>query len=144
LPVTDITAPPAQPVRSQGDFKGLGTVLVVDDEEVVRKVARSILERYGYTVLVAENGLQALEIFEQMGNRIALVLLDLTMPVMDGEEALRRLKAINPNARILLSSGFNEMEAIQRFAGKGLAGFVQKPYTSARLAEKLREALSKN
>ena len=85
-----------------------------------------------------------MEILEQMRDEIALIILDLTMPVMNGEEALRRLKLINPDVPILLSSGYNEMEAIQRFAGKGLAGFIQKPYTSARLAEKLRSLLARN
>ena len=118
--------------------------MVVDDEEVVRRVVKSMLERHGYKALLAEDGLQAVEILEQMRDEIALIILDLTMPVMNGEEALRRLKLINPDVPILLSSGYNEMEAIQRFAGKGLAGFIQKPYTSARLAEKLRSLLARN
>ena len=126
------------------DSSGMGRVLIVDDEEVVRRVVKSMLERHGYKALLAEDGLQAVEILEQMRDEIALIILDLTMPVMNGEEALRRLKLINPDVPILLSSGYNEMEAIQRFAGKGLAGFIQKPYTSARLAEKLRSLLARN
>jgi len=70
------------------------------------------------------------------------VLLDLTMPVMNGEQALREMQRINPDVRVLLSSGYNEVEAVQRFAGKGLAGFIQKPYTAAALAEKVKEVLS--
>ena len=82
-----------------------------------------------------------MELFEQLGDEIVLIVLDLTMPVMNGEEALRQIKILNPHVPVLLTSGFNEMEAIQRFAGKGLAGFVQKPYSSARLAEKLKAVL---
>ena len=63
------------------------------------------------------------------------------MPVMNGEETLRHLQTVNPRVKVLLSSGYNEVEAVQRFAGKGLAGFIQKPYTAAGLAEKVKDAL---
>jgi len=138
FPATDAPIRVSTPLGVRGELEGVGTVLVVDDEEIVRKVVQSMLERYGYTVVLAEDGLQACEIFEQLKNEVRLVILDLNMPVMNGEETLRRLKLINPSVPILLSSGYNEMEAIQRFAGKGLAGFVQKPYTSTRLAETLQ------
>ncbi|HWD98560.1 MAG TPA: response regulator, partial [Bryobacteraceae bacterium] len=121
--------------------RGTGTILVVDDEEVVRRTATSALQRYGYTVLTAENGREALNIYRGLAENISMVLLDMTMPVMGGEEALRNLKTINPGVRVLLSSGFNEVEAIRRFTGKGLAGFIQKPYTAAALAEKVRAVL---
>jgi CheY-like chemotaxis protein len=73
--------------------------------------------------------------------RVDVVLLDMTMPVMSGEETLRELRNIRPDIKVILSSGFNEVEAIRRFTGKGLAGFVQKPYTSARLAEAVQSVL---
>jgi PAS domain S-box-containing protein len=126
--------------EAQRDLAGRGIVLVVDDEEIVRVTARQSLERYGYTVLVAENGRRAVELFEQSHNQIAAVLLDMTMPVMSGEETLRRLKEIHPSVPVILSSGFNEVEAIRRFHGQGLAGFLQKPYTAATLAEKIKAA----
>ncbi|MDQ6676327.1 MAG: PAS domain S-box protein [Acidobacteriota bacterium] len=141
FPAKESQAAEPPPEQLQHQFAAKGTVLVVDDEQIIRKVAASILERFGFRVLVAENGREAVEIFEQMPGQISLVILDLTMPVMNGEEALREIKILSPHVPILLSSGFNEMEAIQRFAGKGLAGFVQKPYTSARLAEKLEQVL---
>ena len=75
-------------------------------------------------------------------DRVSLVLLDLTMPVMSGEQTLRELQTIRPTVRVLLTSGYNEVEAMQRFAGKGLAGFIQKPYTSLALAEKVKDALA--
>jgi len=143
LPIVDAAAraPERHPAEPRAEV-GTGTILVVDDEEVVRRTAKSALQRYGYTVLTAENGHEAVEIYRGMADRVAMVLLDMTMPVMGGEEALRHLKTINPGVRVLLSSGFNEVEAIRRFTGKGLAGFIQKPYTAATLAEKVRGVLN--
>ena len=135
------TAIEAPASAAAGDLAGSGTVLVVDDEELVRQTARHTLERYGYTTLSAANGAEALEVYRAAAGAITLVLLDLTMPVMNGEEALRQMQAINPQVRVLLSSGYNEVEAVQRFAGKGLAGFIQKPYTAAALAEKVKEVM---
>jgi CheY-like chemotaxis protein len=113
-------------------------VLVVDDEDVVRRMAQTALERFGYAVAVAENGKEAVEMFRARTNEIALVLLDMTMPVMGGE---RMLKTIRPDVKVILSSGYNEVEAIQRFSGKGLAGLLQKPYTATALLGKIRQVL---
>ncbi len=118
-----------------------GSVLVVDDEPLVRSSARMALERYGYGVLAAENGRRGVELFEQFAPEIAAVVLDLTMPVMGGEEALRRLRAIRTDVRVILSSGYNEAEAVSRFQGLDLTGFLQKPYTAARLVEAVQAAL---
>jgi PAS domain S-box-containing protein len=123
-------------------MSGEGTILVVDDEEIVRHTARLTLERYGYKVIEAENGRVAVELVAKAPESITLVVLDWTMPVMSGEEALRRMHAIRPGLRIMLSSGFNESEAAHRFQGQGLAGFLQKPYTSRELAEKVRQCAS--
>jgi PAS domain S-box-containing protein len=129
-----------KPVELPADLAGSSTVLVVDDEDVVRRTARGALESFGYRTIPAENGREALEIYK--GERgIALVLLDLTMPVMSGEETLRQLQAVDPNVRVLLTSGYNEIEALQHFAGKGLAGFIQKPYTAEALALRVKEVL---
>ncbi len=130
------------PPAHTGNLAGAGTVLVVDDEEVVRRTAKHTLERYGYTIVVAEDGTRAIEQYRQNPDGIVMVLLDLTMPGVSGEETLRKLQSINSSVRVLLSSGYNEVEAVQRFAGKGLAGFIQKPYTSAALAEKVKEVLT--
>ena len=123
-------------------LRGEGLVLVVDDEDVVRRTARPMLERYGYAVLTAENGRDALELFSRRADEIRLVLLDLTMPEMGGEEAFRALRLIRPGALVLLSSGYNEAEAVRRFTNEAVAGFIQKPYTAARLAEKVRQILA--
>jgi two-component system, cell cycle sensor histidine kinase and response regulator CckA len=113
----------------------------VDDEEAVRSTARNTLQRYGYRTIEAKDGREAVELFRQIPDEIALVLLDLTMPYMNGEEVLRELKVIKPSVRVLLSSGFNEVEAVRRFTGKGLAGFLQKPYTSNALAKTVKNIL---
>ncbi len=126
-----------------GSLAGTGTVLVVDDEELVRQTAKHTLERYGYRAVTAEDGSSAIDVYRQNAGGIVLVLLDLTMPGVSGEEALRQLQGINAKVRVLLSSGYNEVEAVQRFAGKGLAGFIQKPYTAATLAEKVKEVLNR-
>jgi CheY-like chemotaxis protein len=120
---------------------GQGTVLVVDDEPVVRKIAANSLQRYGYTVMTAENGREGLERFRELLPQLRLVILDMTMPVMSGEEALEKMLQIDSRIPIVMSSGYNELEAMSRFAGKGVAGFLQKPYTIATLGEKVRKVL---
>jgi PAS domain S-box-containing protein len=130
-----------QAQSAKRNLDGAGTVLVVDDEEIVRMTAKHTLERFGYHTVMANDGAEALEAYRSHSGKIGLVLLDLTMPVMNGEETLRHLQAANPKVKVLLSSGYNEVEAVQRFAGKGLAGFIQKPYTAAGLAEKVKEVL---
>jgi PAS domain S-box-containing protein len=141
FPVTSAgSAAPAAQVAG-AELAGRGTVLVVDDEELVRKAATFTLQRYGYQVLAAASGREAIQIFRNSGQPVTLVLLDLTMPGMDGEEVLRELKLIEPAVRVLLSSGFNEVESVRRFTGKGLAGFIQKPYTAQELGAKVKQIL---
>jgi nitrogen-specific signal transduction histidine kinase/CheY-like chemotaxis protein len=139
-------AGPAAPRRKPGAepdsrLQDTGMLLVIDDEPIVRSMATSALERYGYTIKVASNGREGIDVFKSHQHEIRLVLLDLTMPVMNGEEALRELQSIDPDVRVVLSSGFSEVEAIRRFAGKRLAGFVQKPYTAAALARTVKQVL---
>jgi two-component system, cell cycle sensor histidine kinase and response regulator CckA len=100
-----------------------------------------VLEHHGYTVVLAENGKEGVDLFQVLVGKVSAVLLDMAMPVMNGEETLRRLKAINPAIKVILSSGYNQADTIRRFTGKGLAGFIQKPYSSAALVEKIRSVL---
>jgi len=123
--------------RTSTHWRGSGTVLVIDDEESVRTVTGRMLKSLGFDVLTARNGREGLHVFSAHLDRISAVLLDLTMPEMDGEEAFRELRNIQPNARVILMSGFNEQEAGARFVGKGLAGFLQKPFTPDELRERL-------
>ncbi len=90
-------------------------------------------------MLLAENGVAGVEVFKQQFDQITLVVLDMTMPVMSGAETFDRLKAIRSDVPIILSSGFSEVDAVQRFKRLGLAGFIQKPYTGAALAGKAKE-----
>jgi len=117
-------------------------VLVIDDEEHVRRMARLTLERHGYAVLEANNGMEGVEMYALHRHNVSAVLLDLTMPVMNGVAALERIHAIDPDAKVILSSGYNELTARQRFADREVNVFLQKPYTSGALAEKLRELLT--
>ena len=137
LPVTLSQVRTPDSIEQRAGRVGTGTILVVDDEEMIRKLARSILEQSGYTVIVAENGEQAIRIFREVVGQISAVLLDMTMPVMSGEKTLQQLRDINPDVPVLLSSGFSEIEARERFPGKAVQGFVQKPYTAPHLVEKI-------
>jgi PAS domain S-box-containing protein len=139
LPASARTAAKAGMEAGRTDLRGTGTILVADDEAFVRRAAKSALERQGYRVLLAENGREAVELVR--GAEVSLVLLDLTMPLLGGEDALRELRRVRPDIKIVLSSGFNEAEAIQRFAGQRLSGFIQKPYTATQLAEKVKMVL---
>ena len=136
---------PATSARKSRDAKqhsqelmGRGTILVVDDEDGVRRVAKAALEQYGYTVMLAEDGYQAVDVFSRVAEQVLLVILDLAMPGMRGEETFRRLKSIRPDLPVLLCSGFDELEAARRFQDGGIAGFLQKPYTVIQLAEKVK------
>ena len=100
-----------------------------------------MLQKSGYIVLTAVDGRQGVELYRQHAGEIDLVLLDMTMPQMGGEEAFGELRRICSDVRVILSSGYSEQDATNRFAGKGLAGFIQKPYRSAELLVKVREVL---
>jgi len=133
--------PEEAPAPRDADFRGSGTVLVIDDEPSVRDVARAILERAGFEVLVAASGREGLERFRACADRIVAVLLDMTMPDLAGEEVFAELRSIRPDVPVILSSGYNEQDATRRFAPAGLAGFIQKPYLPADLLSKVRAAL---
>ncbi|NIA13520.1 MAG: PAS domain S-box protein [Nitrospiraceae bacterium] len=136
---------PAEPEEEQhhfGDIKGEGTVLVIDDEKAIRDVARNALERCGFQVLTAVDGQEGVDLFRENAEGIVLVLLDMTMPRMGGDEAFRGIRRIRGDVPVVLSSGYNEREAIERFSGEGLAGFLQKPYQAEQLLDKLGEVLS--
>jgi len=118
-----------------------GTILLVDDDPYIRDVASEMLLQLGFQVLIAANGLEGLNVFKIHGKKIACVILDLTMPEMDGEEAFRELRKMQSDVRVILSSGYNEQEATKRFVGRGLAGFIQKPYTIKGLRSELQRVL---
>lgn len=121
---------------------GSGTVLIVDDEETVREMAGHMLETMGFSVLGASDGREGVDVFRKECEKIRLVVLDLTMPNMDGIEAFRAMRSIRGDMKAILSSGYNEQSAIQRSA-VDLAGFIQKPYTYKELCAVIRTALGK-
>ncbi len=120
------------------EWHGSGTVLLVDDEETILAVGRSMLETLGFSVITAWDGREAVEVYRLRGREIAFVVMDLTMPHMSGEEAFRELRRIDPGVKVFISSGYSEWEISARFAGKSLAGFIQKPYQIAELRNVLR------
>jgi CheY-like chemotaxis protein len=123
--------------------RGSGRVLVVDDEEIVRKTAKAALERLGYEVVLTSDGQEAVHVFRLIAASISLVLLDMTMPGISGEETMRLLREIRADVPIVLSSGFSEAEALRRFSNQRLAGFLQKPYSVQTLAAKLRSVTTR-
>jgi CheY-like chemotaxis protein len=143
FPVADeVTESIATVQRKEVDtWKGSGTVLLVDDDESVRSLSSLLLEHLGFDVLLAADGRIALKIFSEHRHEIRCVILDLTMPRMGGEETFRELRRIDPQARIIMSSGYNEQDVVHRFIGKGLSGFIQKPYQLKSLAQTLMKIL---
>jgi len=124
-------------------WRGSGTVLVVDDEAGVRRLAAQLLDRLGFTVLLADDGRAGIEVLEAHRTEITCVLLDLTMPKLGGVPAFRALRQIAPHIPIALMSGYSADEALQRFAEQGLAGFIQKPFTSEAFERLLRQILTR-
>ncbi len=127
--------------RAQPILQRRGTVLVVDDEEVVRGVAARILGGHGFDVILANDGREGVARFRERRSEISVVLMDLTMPAMDGVDAFREIRGLDDSVPVLLMSGYNEQDAVTRFSGKGLAGFVQKPFTVETLRERLLSVL---
>jgi PAS domain S-box-containing protein len=142
LPVSEDSEPVVESDSNHQHYSRSGDMaLLVDDEETVRVLGRRILERMGYEVLLAEDGRVGINLFNEHANDIAIVILDLTMPHIGGQEAFREIRRIREDVPIILSSGYNAQEVTQHFVGRGLAGFIQKPYQHHELAAKLNEVL---
>jgi len=141
FPRSDAPAPRVvrPPERSAG-----GTVLVVDDEEYLRVLCARMLTHLGYRVHLAASGMQAVAMCRRLHSELDCVLLDLIMPEMDGTEVYAEIHQECPELKVLLTSGYHEAEISRRFAGQGLAGFLQKPYVLEDLAGKLAEILGGN
>ena len=142
FPCSDRAEEPLQPtVNPAPDWQGTGTVLVIDDEPTVRTVATGMLEMLGFDVLSAPDGREGLEMFREHQNQIVAVVLDLSMPQMGGEEVFQELQRIQPRTPVIMTSGYNEKDVTRRFVGKGLTGFIQKPFRQRELADALRRIL---
>jgi CheY-like chemotaxis protein len=122
-------------------FKGHETILLVDDEDVIVRLGKEILEALGYTVIVARNGDEAVEIYRGKNKEIDLVILDMIMPGMGGAETFDALRAINSGVKVVLSSGYSVDGRPAKMLEKGCRSFIQKPYSMADLSHTIREAL---
>ena len=123
---------------------GHENILLVDDEEVVRDLGREVLESYGYKVIPAADGIEAVSIYEKQKNEIDLIILDMIMPRMGGIETFERLQAVNPAVKVIISSGYSSDGHYQAVVQKGAKGFIQKPYKIDELIRMVRQALDKS
>jgi len=144
LPATQPAAVITKPDPHLEAPLGHETILLVDDERVILDVASRILKRLGYGVLLAREGQEALRVFAERRRDIALVILDMVMPRLNGREVFRRLKEIDPQVRVLLSSGYSAEGDAQAILSEGVIGFVQKPYLVNDLAQAVKRALQAN
>lgn len=127
---------PAVPLHGSGEL-----IFVVDDEEDIRHFICDVLQGHGYRVLLAANGEQAVDIYKKRGRDIDLVILDMAMPGMGGEEAFLKMKKANPAVKALLSTGYSQEGQASGIIGKGVKGFIQKPYEFIQLLAKVRQIL---
>jgi len=140
LPATRGKAPVEAPVP-EDPWRGQGTILVVDDEESILLICGRMLECMGFSTLAARDGVEAVEVFRANADRITAVLLDLTMPRMGGLEARRQIRAMRPDVRVLLSSGYGAQEASERLGEDTLGPFLEKPYRMHDLRDQLRRLI---
>ena len=144
LPISDRDED-SRPVGVEPDVPGGDeTILVVDDEPSLLRSARRVLEKKGYTTLLADRGSRAIETFRERHDRIDLVLLDMVMPEMDGGEVYRELRKIAPGVKVVLSSGFSSGGRASELMNDGVRAFVQKPYTVNALCAAVRRVLDQD
>ena len=129
------------PSNDQTVHAGRGTILLVDDDEMILDTCGQLLNAMGYTAFTALNGQKAIEIYTQREKPVDLVIIDMIMPEMSGKELFARLKEINPHQKTLLSSGYSLNEQAQKILDSGCNGFIQKPFTISRLSEMIRTIL---
>jgi CheY-like chemotaxis protein len=142
LPATEKTAV-KETVPPKGLLVGSETILFVDDEDVIIDVNREILESLGYKVVAAKSGQEALEVYRKLQGKINLIILDMIMPGMDGEATYDSLKKVNPEIRVILSSGYSKNEQAKAILEKGCQAFIQKPFSISDLSMTIRQVLDK-
>jgi len=142
VPVDEATGYENQCLSSPpGPWQGSGTILLVEDEDQVRQIAKELLIIFGFTVLEAVNGKEALELYQRSATEITLVMTDMGMPIMDGYELFYELKKLNPELPIIVSSGYGDAEVSSRIGSDNIAGLISKPFGSDHLQEVLKKAL---
>jgi len=117
------------------------TILLVDDEEIVRDVGVQMLEAFGYKAYEAGSGKEAIRILEENKDEIQLIILDMIMPEMGGKEVFEKVKEIKPDVKVLLSTGYNADSQATEIMDKGCNGFIQKPFNMKELASKIKEVI---
>jgi CheY-like chemotaxis protein len=127
----------------QKALKGTGTILLVDDEDMIIDVGSQILKNLGYRPLVARSGKEAIDMYQSNKDKINLVILDMIMPDMGGGETYDRLRNINPGIKVLLSSGYSIEGQASEIMNRGCDGFIQKPFNVKQLSLKIRDVLNK-
>ena len=151
---------PAEPAKQAGGMRAKGTlppippeitvlnpkgnrelILLVDDELEIAELAAEMLAEEGYKVIMAKDGVEALKIYQKIGQHIGLVVLDFFLPIMEGDAVFDELRALNPDVNVVLSSGFAEQSKIGAMLAQGLRGFIPKPYTREKLLEQVRSTL---
>ncbi len=126
------------------DHSDVGVVLVVDDEEMVRNLVRTALDKEGYGTVTADDGLAGISTLEEMGDQVGCILLDMTMPRMDGEAALREMKSIAPDIPVVIMSGHSEKQIFERFTNGEVADFLPKPFTLEQLRNAVKGAITEH
>jgi len=142
LPASD-RKPEMKEAMRERVIEGTETILVVDDERMILEVGCEMLRRLGYRVLEASSGQEALDLYQERKNDIALVILDMVMPGMGGAEIFDELRAANPDVRVILSSGYSLNGLASGIMAKGCRSFIQKPFGMAELSQKVRDVLEK-
>jgi CheY-like chemotaxis protein len=146
-PAAQQKRPASQPTVIPSEIKVLNRkgsrelILLVEDEVEIAQLAAEMLTDQGYRVIIAHDGFEALRIYQQISNQIGLVILDFFLPVMDGDAVFDELRALNPNAAVVLSSGFAEQSKLGNMLAQGLRGFIPKPYRREKLLEQVRSTL---
>jgi len=144
LPASESEVRDQKSVVSDGVKHGDETVLLVDDEDMIIDVGEQLLEKMGYTVLIARSGKEATEIYEEKKDQIDMVIVDMIMPDMSGGDTFDRLREINPDVKVLLSSGYSITGQATEILERGCDGFIHKPFNMKQLSRKLRDILDKD
>ena len=119
-----------------------GTILLIDDEEVMRELGKDVLEAYDYEVIIASHGNEGVRMFNEHKDKIDLVILDMVMPEKGGRQTFKEIRALRPDAKILICSGYGEEQYFYELLESGAAGFLQKPFQHTELLSKVEDAMA--
>ncbi len=141
LPASATATATHEPTEAPEEWRGHGEVLLIDDDEAVRKVGKRLLERLGFDVVAADSGRRGVELFAERSDSVRVILLDMTMPDMEGKQVLRLLRGVHPTVPVVLTSGYDERQVTGAFGAGELSGFIQKPLDLRNLRDGMRSAL---